>query len=122
MLPINIDLPNGYRYYLSIRGRSDMEAAGNEQAASPYSFTMLPAYPNPFNAHTRVPIELSTSVAVQLQVYDLLGRQVIGSRTGYFSEGYHEMVFRGDGLPSWTYILQVRAGERQAVQPIVLVK
>ena len=43
---------------------------------SPISFSLLPAYPNPFNSVTNIYYEVPVTGQVRLSIYNLLGQRV----------------------------------------------
>lgn len=79
---------------------------------NPTSFTLSQNYPNPFNGSTiieyYVPENKTRHADVQLQVYDLLGRQVRDlinedQQTGEHSITWNGTDDTGKGLPSGVY-------------------
>ena len=92
------------------------------------TFTLLPAYPNPFNAQTVIPFTLDRSGKVTLTVYDVLGRSVGVQYIEPLQGGMHEVVWNAEGMASGTYLVRLdllqRAGTllHSETRKVVLVK
>ncbi|MBI2504522.1 MAG: hypothetical protein HYW07_14975 [Candidatus Latescibacteria bacterium] len=62
----------------------------------PQSFALGPAYPNPFNSSTLIPLELpATAEEVEVGVYDVLGQRVRVLYRGILGPGRHQLVWNG---------------------------
>ena len=92
------------------------------ESAQPVAFTLLPAYPNPFNNTTTVHFYLPASSRVRVAVYDLLGRQVALLADDQMTAGDHSLVFEGKSLASGIYFLSAMANGQQYTQKLVLLK
>ena len=88
----------------------------------PVSYSLLPAYPNPFNAATRFAFQLPAAGWVDLSVYDILGQRVAVLVNGFRPAGTHQVVFYGSGLASGLYFCRLQAGEFTAAQRLILLK
>lgn len=86
------------------------------------------AYPNPFNPTTTLSFELTRSVAVDLEVYDLAGRLVRQLVAGQVRDsGRHILQWDGrndDGraMASGVYLYRLQAGEIHETRRMVLVR
>ncbi|MBD3165485.1 T9SS type A sorting domain-containing protein [bacterium] len=94
----------------------------DESSASPTTFAIESAYPNPFNAQTRIRLQLDRPAVTRVVVYDLLGREVRELQRGELQAGRHEVLFDGTGLASGVYIVRADAGGASAARKIVLMK
>ena len=65
-------------------------------------------FPNPFNATTTIHYHLRKSIHVILEVYDMLGRQVITLVNTKKQQGFHGVEFNAKGLASGIYFYQLR--------------
>ena len=65
--------------------------------------------PNPFNATTRIVVEVGETAPIDLRLYDLLGRQVATLFEGVLETGRHTVVFDGNGKPSGVYFCCLRS-------------
>jgi hypothetical protein len=97
---------------------------GNEEPSGlPTEFSLLPAFPNPFNPTTTVSYTLPTSSDVSLIVTDVLGRQVatIVYMTAQ-AAGRHTVTFNAIGLSSGTYLVRLEADDYIQTRQVVLLK
>ena len=79
-------------------------------------------YPNPFNPATTIEYGLPTPAEVEISVYSILGRRIKTLFKGHQSAGVHRMQWRPNGLPSGTYLIQLRAGNAKWVRKARYVK
>jgi flagellar hook assembly protein FlgD len=63
----------------------------------PKEFTLLQNYPNPFNPSTTIRFGLPANARVTLQVYNILGQQVVEIVNAALEAGYHELEWDGTG-------------------------
>jgi|GEM_PF-2111718 len=66
-------------------------------------------YPNPFNPVTTINFDLSDAAAVQITVYDMLGRKVASVAEGQFNSGSHTVSFDASNLSSGVYLYRLQA-------------
>jgi photosystem II stability/assembly factor-like uncharacterized protein len=88
----------------------------------PADFTVLSAFPNPFNTETRIRFDLDRNTKVKLDVYDLNGRLVQNLSNVLQNAGRHEMTFDGSELASGTYFLRLETDRVHKVEKILLLK
>ncbi len=88
----------------------------------PTSFSLSPAYPNPFNPVTTATLSLPEQAEVRAEVLDMLGRSVHLLHDGVLSAGEHLLTFDGSQLPSGSYYIQVQSDRHVAGTRIVLIK
>lgn len=89
---------------------------------SPESYTLAPAYPNPFNPQTTISWNLDTNSSVNIQILDITGRQIEQLVDGTMSAGQHSTVWTATGQPSGIYIVKFLAGDVIHTQKIMLMK
>ncbi len=111
--------------------RSDMGAyAGGEGtvgiddpvAQIPETILLSQNYPNPFNASTIIRYELPQQSQVTLDIYDILGRQVITLEDGIKTAGSHQVIWQAEDISSGVYFYKIQAGEYVETQKMMLVK
>ncbi|GAB5520930.1 MAG: hypothetical protein RhofKO_31810 [Rhodothermales bacterium] len=109
---------------LSARGKADLFVAtytAEQITSREYSPSheakplAVAAYPNPFSRTITVSVELVTSQAIQVDIYDTLGRKVANLAHGRFSAGLHRFEFSGIGLASGIYIARIQRDAAFAV-------
>jgi len=86
------------------------------------SFALHQNYPNPFNPSTMISFDLPVTHEVTMIVTNIMGREVARLAEGVLEAGHHTMSFSGDGLPSGTYFLSMRAGSFQHTRTMTLMK
>ena len=100
-------------------------AAG--RSSLPSRFTVEPAFPNPFNMSTQIRFVLPRAGHVDATVLDPLGRTRKTLVRGTLRAGEHRLVWdgaddAGADLPSGTYVLRVRFGNRVAFRKLTLLR
>lgn len=89
----------------------------------PAQFTLSPSYPNPFNPSTNIQYELPQQVAVNLEVYNMIGRKVSTLLANQQQEaGVHTVRFDASALSSGMYFVRLKAGSFEQIQKITLIK
>jgi len=89
---------------------------------APKQWTLYPVFPNPFNNSTTINFNLSQGEEVQLNLYDLQGRQVLMLASGLYSPGSHSRTLEMSNLASGIYFLQLKGPERSSIQKIIFLK
>ncbi len=56
---------------------------------------LLSCYPNPFNPHTTIPLQLENRAEIHVSIHDVLGRKVKTLQEGCLEAGRHEFHWRG---------------------------
>ncbi|MBD3169798.1 MAG: T9SS type A sorting domain-containing protein [candidate division Zixibacteria bacterium] len=79
-------------------------------------------YPNPFNAVTSIPFELSESGNVTLIVYNLAGQVVESLVDGYMDAGQHAAVWDASAVASGVYFYKLETGDYTTARKMNLVK
>jgi Secretion system C-terminal sorting domain len=108
-----------YMWVTSIEGDVGVEEIGK---LMPSMVNLNPAYPNPFNAQTRITFDLEEANLTSLKVYDIQGRLVANLVSGPIRSGHHEVNFNGNDLASGTYLIQLESGGFQQTSKIQLIK
>jgi hypothetical protein len=91
-------------------------------AEMPQTFSIKPAYPNPFNPITTLRFSLPQAARVSLSIYDISGRLVTTLVDGWRYAGTHDVTFDGSNSASGIYIYRLNAGDFTASGKMVLVK
>ena len=93
-----------------------------EDEAVPDGFRLDQNYPNPFNPSTRIRYALGAPQAVQLRIYDLLGREVAVLVDGLRAAGQHEVVFEAGDLPGGIYLYRLTTPRFTRTRTLTLLK
>jgi len=99
----------------------------DDEELIPKSFTIKPAYPNPFNPSTKIDMEIPDGGLVQITIYDLLGRIVLDHKKDYPGAGHYQFLWNartvsGAQLATGTYIVTVRHKNKLNTQKITFLK
>jgi len=101
----------------------DANALGvDEELILPGTFEIGAAYPNPFNPSVSVPVKLGSKAAVNVRIFDILGRQVAELNKGTLDAGSHTMNWNAENLASGVYFLNIQAGTETAIRKVVLMR
>jgi|WetSurMetagenome_2_1015567.scaffolds.fasta_scaffold61523_2 photosystem II stability/assembly factor-like uncharacterized protein len=88
----------------------------------PEKYDLSQNYPNPFNPNTKIRFRIKESGLVTLNVYDLLGKEVVTIINGNMQPGTYETLFDGKGLNSGMYIYKLQAGNYTETKKMCLIK
>jgi hypothetical protein len=123
--PIDTGLPPSSIVVLS---SEPITAVGSQlSAALPRDATVGDGYPNPFNATVRIPFEVALDGAVEMYVYDLLGRRVrsLVSRrlgSGAYSATWDGTDGTGRSVANGAYFVRMLGGGDRSMTKIMLLK
>jgi hypothetical protein len=92
------------------------------RAEVPTEFTLHQNHPNPFNPTTTIKYELPLDARVTLNVYDVLGKEVLTLVDGFVPAGYHQVQLDGSRLSSGVYFYRINAGTFTDVKKLLLLK
>ncbi len=111
-------------YAIAPRDQDDFGPFGvdKEDIPVPQEVTLHPAYPNPFNATTRIAFNLRQTGYINLSVYDLSGRLVATLVEGQVDAGNYYTTFEANDLTNGVYVLRLDTETKSASQKLVLVK
>jgi hypothetical protein len=136
----NANLNQNHLYYFRLRA---VDTAGNtsdwtrtlvftstdvsDEPVTPGTFELLPNFPNPFNASTRIQYTLSERAFVQLDIFDLLGRHVTRLIQSTQLPGHHTTTWTGhdhsgESVPSGAYYLRLAVDDQHSVRKMLLLK
>lgn len=105
---------------------NDWNAGGEllaEAAPLPEGFVMERPWPNPFNASTRIRVQLDAPSRLTLKVYDVQGRLVNVLANEKRSIGRHDFVFAAGELASGVYFVRAELnGVHSGTQKLVYVR
>ena len=85
-------------------------------------FALEQNYPNPFNPTTTIRFHLPREMAVNIIVYDMLGREVRTILREVQTKGMHIIQFNGSDLSSGMYVYRIIAGSYIQSKTMMLLK
>ena len=65
------------------------------QGINPIEFNLYQNYPNPFNPSTAIPFSVQLNQDVRLNIYDLLGKEVLAVNFNKLTKGHHTFTWDG---------------------------
>ncbi len=86
---------------------SETAVANEAETELPASIRLLGNYPNPFNPSTRIQYVLPQAGNVTLELFDVLGRNLMTLNPGLQSAGEQVFTFEANGLASGTYLYRI---------------
>lgn len=86
-------------------------------------FTIGEVFPNPFNATTRVEINVPENVSeIEITIYDIIGRHRKTLYNGHLSKGQHIITINDNNLPSGIYYLRAKSSDVTRSKKLILLK
>jgi uncharacterized repeat protein (TIGR01451 family) len=107
---------------------TNLTLAVNEHMSSlPTEFTVLPAYPNPFNPSTTIRYGLDTDSHVTVEIYDISGKLISTLVNTEQSLGWYSIVWNGTNnqstqVPACIYICKITSGNEVKTTKLMLLK
>ena len=98
------------------------DSLDNDNILNPNTFTLNPAFPNPFNPIINIPFSLSRVLDVKINIYDLNGNRIDNIANQIYSPGDYNLIWDASGFSSGTYFIAVEFGGEVKQQKIVLMK
>ena len=118
----NSNSPAGDYIYTSIHTMTEEGSAVSPQISIPLSPQILSNYPNPFNPITTLTFSLNQPEPISLNLYDVMGRQVMSLYQGNISAGSHQFTIDGSTLASGIYFARMVTPNSSSVRVLNLVK
>ncbi|GEM_PF-3518147 len=106
---------------------SKVTSVGSTLAEIPQSYELLQNYPNPFNPSTTIGYRLPERGFVELNIYDISGREVVTLVSTVQDAGEHRITWnasdaRGVKVSSGVYLYRLTAGAYTQIKKMVLLK
>ncbi|MDP8228571.1 MAG: T9SS type A sorting domain-containing protein, partial [Candidatus Electryoneaceae bacterium] len=92
------------------------------ESAVPGEFYLSSAYPNPFNAITKLTYGMPEAGYLTVSVYDISGRLVATLFDGAQIAGHHMAIWNGHGMSSGIYLIRMESSSFNSVRKVMLVK
>ena len=115
---------NGVVTYHSTRA---VTADQTPLAADVKKFTVMPAYPNPFNPSTTIRYGIETNSNVNIQIYDITGKLINTLINQEQTQGWHSIIWNGTNqhgkqVPAGIYLSRVISGTNIKTNKLMLLK
>lgn len=112
----------GTDMYFELYGIPSGPTDNEEQLTSPLTFSLQQNYPNPFNPSTKIKYSIPQSSNVVLNIYDVLGKELVTMVNAEQPAGNYEVDFDAPNLPSGTYFYQIKAGSLIKTKKMILMR
>ena len=86
------------------------------------SYSLDPAYPNPFNPTTTIEFSIPQTEFVTVKVYNIAGHEITTLINDELSTGNHSIQWDGSLQPSGLYFVQIESGSFYRTRKMVLIK
>jgi len=90
--------------------------------ATPISYQIQPAYPNPFNPATTISFSIPDLGLTTITAYDINGRQLETLTNEVLSVGNYSINWNASSYPSGVYLIRMVSGQFTQTQKVLLVK
>ncbi len=84
------------------------------------SYSLDPAYPNPFNPTTTIEFSIPQTEFVTVKVYNIVGHEITTLINDELSTGYHSIKWDGSRQPSGVYFVQIESSGFVQTRKMVL--
>ncbi len=106
---------------------ADPTGTDDPAGSLPSAFALDQNYPNPFNPSTDISFALPNQSEVELNVYDMLGRQVKSLVNEEMRAGYHTVIWDGTdnsgrSVSSGIYFYTIKAGDFSQSRKMLMLK
>jgi hypothetical protein len=100
---------------------------GDGFSSLPDKFTVLPAYPNPFNPSTTITYGIENDGRVTLQIFDLSGRLISTLKDNNQTQGWYSVTWngtnqQGERAPAGVYFTRITSGSEVKTYKLMLLK
>jgi len=118
----NLSIPSGTELNVYYKLNPEVESAFDKNNNNLNNYSLSQNYPNPFNPATTIRFAIPSDGLVQLQVYDILGREITALVNEYRHKGNYEVKFDAGKLSSGIYIYRINCGTFTQSKMMVLQK
>ncbi len=109
-------------HQLTIRVDIEPLGAPKDVERPPAEWSLLTAYPNPFNATVNLKYGVSTAGFVSLKAYDTTGRLVQTLTAENLERGYHAYTWNAEELAEGLYLIRLETANDAVTQKVLLLK
>jgi glycosidase len=116
------DNNNNEDYRISVQESDEVSTAEEQERELADELTLHQNYPNPFNPTTQISFSLPRASTVNLQVYDMLGREVAELVNGRRAAGNYTISFEANGLSNGAYFYRLTTDRQVLTRQMMLLK
>ena len=98
------------------------ESLDIEEYIFPTDYSLLNAYPNPFNPSTTINYSIPVTGMVKINVFDMLGRELALLSNEMMQPGYYSITWNASDYPSGMYLITLQSDKYFATQKVTLIK
>ncbi|MDO9549210.1 MAG: T9SS type A sorting domain-containing protein, partial [Candidatus Marinimicrobia bacterium] len=112
-------------YQVLVAYLEDIALVGNRvqpEITQLLKFALNPAFPNPFNASTKISWQLDKNGNYELAVFNILGQKIDVIGSGYATAGSYLKVWNASRFPSGVYFVQLQAENKVKTQKLMYLK
>ena len=114
-------------YNLSVNHINNLHA---KTKITPTQFKINPAYPNPFNAKTKLSFTIPNESQINIELFDITGKKIKSIINTIYQSGNHKIQINGNNLSTGIYIVKISMFKNsnslspifQSTQKIILLK
>ena len=103
-------------------GESFEESGAANSVLTPEDYSILSAYPNPFNPETHLSFVLGESGHASLSIYDITGKHVATLFDGFAGAGVQELTWNAQDMSSGVYFAVLQTEVSSSTQKLLLIK
>jgi hypothetical protein len=106
--------------------RGYLRYAGGSSAPNPdempYTYSLKANYPNPFNIQTVIGYSIPEESAVNLAIFDILGKKIATLCNEKQNAGEYQFIWSAENIPSGIYFYKLQAGDYRETRKMILMK
>ncbi|MBT7789059.1 MAG: T9SS type A sorting domain-containing protein [Calditrichaeota bacterium] len=103
-------------------GTQAFHGVEEERYAVPTELALNAIYPNPFNSETVIKYSVPGNKDLNINVYDIAGRQVANLATGMHAAGNYTVSWNALDMSAGVYFVRMQSGQNMSVKKVILVK
>ena len=106
---------------------TDLTLGTHDINTLPTSFTVLPAFPNPFNPVTTITYGIDTDSRVTVNIYDITGQLITTLLNTEQTQGWHSIKWNGRNddnkqVPAGIYLSKITSNNKTKTTKLMLLK
>ena len=102
--------------------KTEPDASPVEEQIIITDYNLYQNYPNPFNPSTKIKYSVPQTSQVQIEVFDVLGKEIETLLNKEKPAGTYELTWNAGTLPSGVYFYQLRSGSFVDTKKMILLK